>query len=91
MKIDTEATEDKVLLGSMDSIKRFKPIIICEVLPNMIENKILNIINSIDYLIFHHIEETNSLSLVTEFSESKDRNYIFVPEEKVFLLNKFIK
>jgi len=37
IKIDTEATEDKVLWGSKNIIKRDNPIIICEVLHNRCE------------------------------------------------------
>jgi FkbM family methyltransferase len=90
IKIDTEATEDKVLLGSINSIQKFKPIIICEVLPNKIENELLKIIESIKYEIYHHIESTDKLVLVSKFIDSEDRNYIFVPKEKIHLLNKYI-
>lgn len=92
MKIDTEGTEDKVLLGAMESIIKFKPIIICEVLPNKIEDNIFKIIKSIDYLIFQHNEDEQNLMLVEKFNLlSRDRNFIFIPESKLYLINKFIK
>ena len=52
IKMDTEATEDKVLEGALQTIKRDKPIIICEVLYNMIEEKIEKIVREIDYNIY---------------------------------------
>jgi len=90
IKIDTEATEDKVLLGAMASIIKFQPIIICEVLPNKIEAEIFKIIKSINYLIYQHIEDQNNLVLVDKFNFSLNRNFIFVPDFKVHLIRKFI-
>ncbi|MBK9734234.1 MAG: FkbM family methyltransferase [Saprospiraceae bacterium] len=91
IKVDTEATEDKVLIGALGAIQKYKPIIICEVLPNKIENEILSIVTSMNYMIYHHIESLNKLILVSDFSNSLDRNYIFVPKEKVYLINKYIQ
>lgn len=90
MKIDTEGTEDKVLLGAMSSIIKFQPIIICEVLPNKIEAEIFKIIKGIDYLIFQHIEDQNKLILVDEFNLSLNRNFLFVPKTKISLIEKYI-
>lgn len=91
MKIDTEATEDKVLLGALNTIIKFQPIIICEVLPNKIEEQIFKIINNLEYSIFKHIEETDTLKLVHNFTADDNRNYIFAPKSKFELINKFIE
>lgn len=90
IKIDTEGTEDKVLIGALNTIKKFQPIIICEVLPNKIESEILDIVLELDYLIYHHIEEFNKLEKVEKFDASSNRNFIFVPNSKIQLISKFI-
>jgi FkbM family methyltransferase len=93
IKMDTEGTEDKVLNGALNTIERFKPIIICEVLENRIEEKIQKIISDIGYFIFKFDDETNQLrkiqNLKLENIDGKN-DYFFVHPEKLHVLNEFI-
>jgi FkbM family methyltransferase len=52
IKIDTEGTEDLILRGATDTIRKYRPIIICEILFNNIENNIEQILLKADYVFF---------------------------------------
>lgn len=94
IKMDTEGTENEVLKGGINTILRFKPIIICEVLPNKIEQEIEKIvIEQLDYLIFHFDSKTNKLQRIAKITGNdfkNDCNYFFVPREKENLISMFI-
>ncbi len=84
MKLDTEATEDRVLLGGAESIKKFRPIIISEVLFNKIEEKLDAILLPWDYLIYRHNEESGleRIDSLARKVDDRARNFFFVPKEK---------
>lgn len=49
IKLDTEATEHLVLDGAREVITKFKPVILCEVLPGRVEEEIDRLISSMGY------------------------------------------
>lgn len=94
IKIDTECTEHLILASSIETINKFKPIIICEVYP-VIENEIEKIIFSdlINYEIFQFVYSENKLKRINSIlniAEDDDRNFIFCPNSKVGLIKEFI-
>ncbi len=95
IKIDTEGTENFVLKGGLDSFNKNQPIIICEVLPNKIEDKIQKIIaDELNYSIFQFQSKTNTLIKVDSLKSAVtngETNYFFVPPSKIKLLNQFIE
>lgn len=84
MKLDTEATEDRVLLGGENSIQRFRPIIISEVLFDKIEAKLDAILQPWDYLIYRHNEGSGleKIDSLVRMEDDRARNFFFVPKEK---------
>jgi FkbM family methyltransferase len=93
IKMDTEGTEDKVFLGALESINKFRPIIICEVLENKIEEIIQQIVLNIGYEMFKFDNSTNRLRKIESLKlENGDGNndYFFVHPEKINLLQEFI-
>jgi FkbM family methyltransferase len=94
IKIDTEGTENFVFRGGIESIKKFQPIIICEVLKDKIEDKIQEIIvNELNYLMFQFQSHSNKLIEITsirECNKNRETNYFFVPVSKRNLIEKFI-
>jgi FkbM family methyltransferase len=70
IKLDTEATEDRVLSGSEWVLREFRPHIFCEVLPGKIEKRIEAILEPAGYLMLRlggaGIEKVDSLSHVSD-------------------------
>lgn len=94
IKIDTEGTEDAVFEGGLEIIKKSQPIIICEVLPGKIEQKIQEIIeNEFKYEIFQFQSKTNKLKKITTIvdeNQNGETNYFFVPTSKLNLVEAFV-
>ena len=91
IKIDTEGTEIDILNSGKESIKQYKPIIICETLYNTIENELDNYFSELEYDFYNHVE--NGLKKVPTIKRSEDngiRNCFFVPKSKRDLISEFI-
>lgn len=89
MKLDTEATEDQVLAGSSHIIERDRPIILCEVLPGRIEEKLESFYREHNYKFF--LPEENGLKPLGSLKgHSGEKDYYFVPEEKVDEVSEYI-
>jgi FkbM family methyltransferase len=93
IKMDTEGTEDLVLEGAISTIKKFLPIIICEVLPNKVEKRIEKIILDLNYDMFQFVEHSKKLIKIKALYENPNdinSNYFFVPKTKSHLIEKFL-
>ena len=94
IKIDTEGTENLVLNGGLKAIIKNQPIIICEVLPDKIEEKIQHIVEDLlHYTIFQFQSKTNQLIQIDNIKfaiKNGETNYFFVPQLKIELLKSFI-
>lgn len=91
IKIDTEGTEIDILISGLDRIKKFQPIIICEILFNNIESELDDFFNSLDYQVFNHTPL--GLIKVSTIKRKKDdgiRNCFFVPKSKLHLISKYV-
>ena len=91
MKVDTEGTEDKVFEGGEYTITKFRPVIICEVLSNLIEDKLHSFMDNKNYT-YYYVDE-NELQQCEKIIGDPNvvSNYLFVPEEKASLFLKDIK
>ncbi len=92
MKIDTEGTEDKVLEGAINSIKKFRPVMFCEVLAHTkTEPGIHKIMDNMDYKYYYvndsQMEQVENI-IGDPFIVS---NYLLMPSEKAELLLKGFK
>lgn len=97
MKMDTECTEHFILQKAEKTLTRFKPIIISEVYPE-IEQPFEAEILKYDYLIFQYTDK--GLVQIQRFDDLKysyksaegffDRNFFFIPAEKLSLFEKHI-
>ncbi len=91
MKIDVEGAEIEVLKGGLQTFKRDRPIIICEVLFNFNEAELSSIMKDLNYSFFAHTGY-NRLKKVDSLIREEDdgvRNVFFVPTEKENLIEKF--
>ena len=82
IKIDVEATEDKVLLGSMKVIKRDSPLILCEVLHNRCEKMLNAFFEATDYRFFM-VTDIGLISKERIEGDDAYPNYLFVSEAKL--------
>jgi len=90
IKMDTEGTEHKILEGSIEIIKRDRPIIISEVLPEITENHIHNILDKFNYSYYHiTLEGLIKKNKIKGDNTLKYQNYLFIPEDKLQVLNNF--
>jgi FkbM family methyltransferase len=92
IKIDTEGTENFILEGAEESIRKFQPIIICETLYHCIEDKLESIIKNHGYLFFNHID--GHLVQVETLQRDHDngvRDCFFIPPSKLHMIKNFIK
>jgi len=92
IKLDTECTEHLILASAETVIKRFRPVIITEVYA-VIQDKIQELFKNFEeYKIFHYRDE--GLTLIESFYQvpsSVDRNFVFCPDEKHYLVRNFLK
>ncbi len=91
MKVDTEGCEDLILKESTYTIDKFKPIIICEVLFDRIENQLEEIMLKHNYEFYNH--NGKGLSKVNTIQRKSDngiRNCFFVHPSKKHLIEEFI-
>lgn len=95
IKIDIEGGESKAIQGLLNTIRKFQPYIICEILPLSTEdkdvtvfrtiaaNKILSHMCDLNYIVLN-IFTGNPINQVEELSDSHDScNYLFVPNSKL--------
>lgn len=84
LKIDTEATEPRVLAGGMETLRRHRPLIVCEVLEGMTEDALEQLLAPLGYRYFWIAEEGPIETRTIEgHNRSLEANYLFVPKEKV--------
>lgn len=87
IKIDTEGNEHHILAHALDSIAKFQPIIICEVLYNTIEKELDVLVKKMNYHIYHVTNKR--LQKTTTLQRNEDngiRNCFFVPTSKIHLI-----
>jgi FkbM family methyltransferase len=83
VKLDTEATEDRVLRGAKRVLAEHRPIILCEVLPGRIEDAIRTALGGFDYLLNRVTPE--GLLSVNDLRHGRDgtNDYVMIPIERL--------
>lgn len=90
IKLDTEGNEHHILKSAHQSIQKFQPILICEVLYQTIESDLQSIVEQHNYHIFS-VKGSQLHPLKTLIRKEDDgvRNCFFVPQCKLHLINEF--
>jgi FkbM family methyltransferase len=79
IKIDVEGSEREVLLGSIETLKRCKPLIYCELWNNESRSQSLELFSSLGY-VGHAIRSQEMVPLDgTQHKEAAGENVIFLP------------
>ncbi len=86
IKIDTEGTEDRIIKGGLGILKKFEPVVICEVLNDSVAKNIDKIlIDFPNYGIYQHKNESQELKkIATIFGGVNmiETNYFLIPVSK---------
>lgn len=84
MKVDTETTEPQVLAGAAETLRAYRPIMICEVLPYGKEPLLHAVLDPLDYNYFW-IQGQTLVAKPTIVADPTlaNMNYLFVPKERV--------
>jgi FkbM family methyltransferase len=90
LKIDAERAEALIIKGGMNTIKKFTPIILCEVRPDMLET-IKKLTSELGYTMFHFREKRMyQVDLDTILSYDNDHDFMLVHKDKLNIVNEFI-
>jgi len=91
IKIDTEGTEHRILSGADELLRKHAPIIICETLFRVIEDKLEDIMRRYDYHFFNYrngkLHRTKTLIRETD---NGFRDCFFVPSGKLSWIEIFV-
>jgi FkbM family methyltransferase len=91
IKMDTEGTEHLILGKGYETIRKFEPIFIIEVLEEKAARALEKHIFANNYLIFQYSDHgLIPLKEISMGSTEKDRNFFFVPPSKLAKIEKFI-
>ena len=91
IKIDTEGTENRILGNAAETIERFKPIIISEVLFDQIEAELEEIILKHQYEFYNHVNgKLQKASGLKRETDNGVRDCFFVHPSKKHLIEEFI-
>jgi FkbM family methyltransferase len=83
IKIDAETTEIQVVRGAHQTLREHRPLVICEVLPDLDHRELEQMLTALDYRFFHVAPGGLSPQLhLRGFPAKDERNYLFVPREK---------
>ena len=80
IKIDVESYEPYVIKGSLNSIEKYKPSILIEILSDKIADELYQILCKFDY-IFFNIDENRGIRKVAKLSKSDSFNFLLCTEE----------
>jgi hypothetical protein len=84
VKIDTETTEPAVLAGMVETLRRWRPTIICEVLPgHEVERPLMDILQPLGY-VFYHLRPEGPVSTERVAGHPELLNYAFAPDAAAF-------
>jgi len=92
IKLDVESAEHIVLSGGLNQLINGRPIIICEVLYKRNEKELHNVLDKFNYNYYWNTDR--GLIMSKEICGDKTyefRNWFFVPEEKVHIIQNFAK
>jgi FkbM family methyltransferase len=91
IKIDAEGAEPFIIQGMPSTIRSYLPIIVCEILPGEIDNKLEELFLNLDYEFF--MVWNNKLIPVKTLHDGRDeiiRNCFFVHPSKFHLIEEYI-
>jgi FkbM family methyltransferase len=91
IKMDTEGTEHLIVSKGLDTLQKFKPILIIEILDDKAAQSLEKLILPLGYTMFQYTDKgLKHLNKISFGQNEKDRNFFFVPQNKIPMIEKFI-
>lgn len=91
IKIDTEGSEKLILEGAKNTLKKFRPIVVCETLFNIGEKELEDIMINFDYEMYNHVgEKLVKVDTICRIKDNGVRNCFFVHPDKRELIREFL-
>jgi len=90
MKLDTEETEHLIIKKGSETIKRFNPIIVCEVFSPQMASDLLELLLPLGYSVFQSKKTYLEPIEAVQFKSGEVADCFFVPKEKLNLISTFI-
>ncbi|MCF8368090.1 MAG: FkbM family methyltransferase [Bacteroidales bacterium] len=90
IKIDTETTEFMILSNGIEALKKFRPIILCEVLPGHHEKKLEALFLSLDYVFCRVHKSGVTLQQKLNVVGEDENDFFFIPKEKAGVIRPFL-
>lgn len=87
MKIDVETHEPEVMEGFAEYFLKFKPIVLIEILNEVVAEKLNQYFDPANFY-FYNIDERTGIKKVSRLSKSDYYNFLIVPTEKAHLFNE---
>lgn len=90
LKLDTEATEDRVLAGSERVLAEHRPVVLCEVLPGRIEEALEAVFDRHGYVLARATPEGLSLSERLVHGADVPNDHVMIPRERLDEVRSFV-
>lgn len=91
IKIDTEGTEHLILGAGQNTLRKYRPIVICETLFNTNEEHLEALFAALDYEFYNEAPgKLVHVKTIKRDQDNKVRNCFFVPKEKRELIAEFL-
>jgi FkbM family methyltransferase len=90
LKLDTEATEDRVLAGSERVLAEHRPVVLCEVLPGRIEEALEAVFERQGYVFARALPEGLTLSERLVHGADVPNDHVMVPRERLEEVRSFV-
>jgi FkbM family methyltransferase len=91
IKLDTEETEHLIIKKGIETIKRFNPILICEVFSPQMADDLIKLLVPLDYSIYQSKKTYLESIEAVQFKSGEVADCFFVPKNKLHLISAFIK
>lgn len=91
MKLDTEETEHLIIKKGVETIKRFNPIIICEVFSPQMADDLMVLLFPLGYSVFQSKKQYLTPIEAVQFKNGEVADCFFVPKEKLNIISAFIR
>ncbi|MCD4696322.1 MAG: FkbM family methyltransferase [Bacteroidales bacterium] len=91
IKIDTETTEHLILSNGKKSLQKFRPLILCEVLPGNNEKQLEELFISLEYVFCRVCKSGVTLLQKLQLLGKEENDFFFVPKEKIEVIKPYIR
>lgn len=90
IKMDVESFEPQVILGGIEVITKYLPVMIIEIQDDQVGDKLSMMLKTLEYN-YYNIDEKRGLIRVDHLGAQSFKNHLLIPRSKISLISSFIK